>query len=391
MDLPSHPGSTEGTGLGRPSRRRLLVCADEMVGLGQARRTLAVLGRLADAAPELCSLVLTGSSIEPYVALPPRCDTVKLPTSNPRSPLELAPDELHRLRGRVALAAAEAFRPDVALVDKLPLGVGGELEPSVLALRASGCRLVLGLRDVDQGPSDPRARAVVRQHYDAVVVYGPVSAAGALDDLGVPVAHVGYLSTAERAVALTPDDLEPGYLLATTGAGHEGFRLLATLAEAIRRDPPPVRVVMVTGPLMGREAVRRLRALIAGLPVELFEFRPDMDRVLAGARAVVSTAGYNTVAEAVRAGRPALLVPRVRPGDEQLLRARRLADAGVQDMLHPDDLGVATLRAAVERLLARPFATPDLSEHRGAERAAELLSRLAGAEPGALAPRAADG
>jgi predicted glycosyltransferase len=391
MDLPSEQGSKDGTRPGRPSRRRVLVCADEMVGLGQARRTLAVLGRLADAAPELSSLVLTGSSIEPYVALPPRCDTVKLPTSNPRSPLELPPEELQRLRGRVALAAAEAFRPDVALVDKLPLGVGGELEPALLALRASGCRLVLGLRDVDRGPADPRAREAVRRHYDAVVVYGPASAAGAHDDLGVPVTNVGYVSTAERAVAIAPDDLEPGYLLATTGAGHEGFRLLATLAEAIRRDALPVRVVMVTGPLMSRDAVRRLRALVAGLPVELFDFRDDMDRVLAGARAVVSTAGYNTVAEAVRAGCPALLVPRVRPSDEQLLRARGLAEAGVQDMLHPDDLGVATLRAALERLLARKGATPDLSEHRGAERAAELLSRLARAERGVPTPRAARG
>jgi predicted glycosyltransferase len=101
-----------------------------------------------------------------------------------------------------------------------------------------------------------------------------------------------------------------------------------------------------------------------------------MDRLLAGARAVVGMAGYNTVAEVLRARRPALFVPRTRPGEEQLVRARAVAGLDGYAMLHPDDLAPETVRAAVGRLLEAPApgAPPDAFE--GADRAAALLAAL---------------
>ena len=102
-----------------------------------------------------------------------------------------------------------------------------------------------------------------------------------------------------------------------------------------------------------------------------------MDRVLAGARAVVGMAGYNTVAEVMRARRPGLLVPRTRPSQEQLVRARTVSEHPSYEMLHPDDLTPARLREALGRLLEleRPAAPPD--EFEGAERAGRVLSALA--------------
>jgi len=87
-------------------------------------------------------------------------------------------------------------------------------------------------------------------------------------------------------------------------------------------------------------------------------------------------AGYNTVAEVMRARKPALLVPRVHPISEQLLRARELGRRGLQDVLHPSDLSAPTMRRALEQLLERPQ-PPLVGEHfDGTERAADLLSRL---------------
>src|SRR3989442_813772 len=127
-----------------PSRdRRFIFYSNEMVGLGHLRRTLAIAAGLARTDDAVTSLVLTGSAVEPFFELPPRTDTVKLPVrqrgadGQPFSRLALDVEQLRTVRGRIALAAAESFQPRVAVVDKLPLGLGGELEPTLRALRAA--------------------------------------------------------------------------------------------------------------------------------------------------------------------------------------------------------------------------------------------------------------
>ena len=59
---------------------------------------------------------------------------------------------------------------------------------------------------------------------------------------------------------------------------------------------------------------------------------------IGGAEAVVSMGGYNTVCEVLAEDVPALVVPRVRPRQEQLVRAERLQDLGLVDTVHPDDV-----------------------------------------------------
>lgn len=364
-----------------------------MVGLGHLRRTLTIAGRLSRDYEGATSLVLTGSSTAPFFELPPGVDTVKLPSTTRDETgrrhahrLSVGLDHLETVRSSIALATAITFRPRAAVVDKYPLGLGGELEPTLAQLKMAGCKLVLGLRDIDDSPARVRrgwtdaTRQAIERYYDAVLVYGPPAAPDAIAcmgwDLSVPVHHVGYLGAPPPGLA--PDDVAPGYLLATVGGGRDGFGVLAAVAEAIRVRPLPCRTLLVTGPLMPDEAVRRLRALVDGLDAEVWRFRTDLPRLIAGARGVVGMAGYNTVAEVMRAHKPALFIPRVRPSEEQLMRARCLAESGVQDMLHPDDLEAATVRAALERLLSRPAPTVRPEHYDGSARSAELVAGLAG-------------
>jgi predicted glycosyltransferase len=373
---------------------RFIFYANELIGLGQLRRTLALAARLSAAECVPSSLILTGSPVEPALQLPPRVDTVRLPgRSRDRvgrqysARLALTTDELRSLRAQIALASATGFEPDVAVVDKLPLGHAGELKPTLEALKAGGrCKLVLGLRDIEDSPENVRRKwdletlRAIERYYDAILVYGPESTPDAIDCLGhlrldVPVHHVGYVGTAIPDAG--PPDLEDGYLLVTAGGGFDGYRLLATFAQALALRPVDRPVVMITGPLMADAQRRRLRELTAGLGIEVSEMRSDMEYVIAGARAIVSMAGYNTVSELMRARKPALLVPRSGPSEEQLIRARRLAASGVQDMLHPADLTAASLRAAIDRLLARTVSEPLPAHYGGTERAVEILSELA--------------
>ena len=62
--------------------------------------------------------------------------------------------------------------------------------------------------------------------------------------------------------------------------------------------------------------------------VEVIEFDNRMEELVAGAKAVVAMGGYNTYCEILSFDKPALIVPRVRPREEQLIRARRAADSG---------------------------------------------------------------
>jgi predicted glycosyltransferase len=392
IDVPKH-------GLRGP---RFIFYANELIGLGQLRRTLALAARVSNSDCSPSSLILTGSPIEPF-ALPPRVDTVKLPGRSRdnggrqySARLELDDDELRSLRSSIALASATSFLPDVAVVDKLPLGQAGELAPTLEALKQTArCRVVLGLRDIEDSPENvrrswgPEIRRAIQRYYDAIIVYGPESTPDAIDciehfELNVPVHHVGYVGTPVPESG--PADLDGEYVLVTAGGGFDGFRLLATFAEAVRLRPLNCRTLMVTGPLMASVERERLKQLTSGLGIVVCELRSDMEYVIAGARAIVSMAGYNTVSELMRARKPALLVPRTGPSEEQLIRARGLAAAGLQDMMHPADLTPPLLRDALDRLLQRvpPHNLP--TDHGGTERAAEILvelARSAAAEPAA--------
>jgi len=62
-------------------------------------------------------------------------------------------------------------------------------------------------------------------------------------------------------------------------------------------------------------------------------------------------AGYNTVSEIVSFKKRAVVVPRVHPAAEQLVRARRFADLGLVRMLHPNDATPDLLAESVHTAL----------------------------------------
>jgi predicted glycosyltransferase len=88
--------------------------------------------------------------------------------------------------------------------------------------------------------------------------------------------------------------------------------------------------------------------------VRYLDFVDDMAAHIGAADVIVAMGGYNSVCELLAAGRPALVVPRVSPRREQLIRAEALSARGMLHMVHPDEATPERLRAEIERLLARP-------------------------------------
>ncbi len=379
--------------------RRFLFFTNECVGLGHLRRSMGLARAVTGFDQAASALVVTGS---PAVsAYPPiaRVETAKLPqlarngAGDLHSPAMVAEaGHVQSMRARLAMTFAETFHPDVIVVDKTPSGINGELLPMLQSVRASGGpRVVLGLRDVEDDPDQVRRtwsaadlRQLIHRFYDAVLVYGPPGSPDALtslriENLGVPVHHVGYV--AAPLPTHGPADLPDDYLLVTVGGGVDGAEVARVLLQALRLRPLGIPTVLVTGPMMSEAELAELSDHASGLDVVLTRFRADLDAAIVGARAVVTMAGYNTVAEVLRAGRPALLVPRVRPSGEQWVRACMLAEQGLADVMHPDDLEPAAMRSALEKLLARPVSAAPQRDYSGAARAAELLSALARTGP----------
>jgi predicted glycosyltransferase len=375
--------------------RRYLFFTNECVGLGHLRRSMGLARAVTAFDPAASALVVTGSPAVSAYPPVPRVETAKLPQlarnadGDYHSPVRIAEaGHMQSMRARLAMTFAESFEPDVIVVDKTPAGINGELLPMLKSVRASGGpRVVLGLRDIEDDPDQVRRtwsatemRSLIGRYYDSVLVYGPPGSPDALtslriENLGVPVHHVGYVTS--PLPDKKPDDLPEDYLLVTMGGGVDGAEVAMVVLEALRRRPLGIATVLVTGPMMSADELVELTAAASGLDVVLTRFRSDLDAAIVGARAVVTMAGYNTVAEVLRAGRPALLVPRVRPSAEQWVRASMLAERGLVETMHPDELNPDAMRACLDRLLARPVTAAVRGDYGGAGRAAELLAGLA--------------
>jgi predicted glycosyltransferase len=335
------------------------------------RRNIAIAQELAGAAPSSI-LLIAGAREAALFTLPETTDTLALPalskdlTGAYRSrSLGLALEQIVRLRAHTLCAALAAFEPDVLIVDKLPSGVENELTHSFPLLRAMGTKLVLGLREVLDEPervcaewqrSD--AMAVLRDHYHAVWVYGdqkvfdPVVEYAIPDDVAQMVRYCGYIDrlagdrTVEQAARRHRElELPDGHLsVCLVGGGEDGYRLADAFARA--RLPEGSTGLVVTGPFMP-EAQQAALGEIARERSDLrvIGFLPDADTLIWQADEVISMGGYNTSCEILACGKRALIVPRVTPRREQLIRAERLSALGAVDLLEPGALSADALSA----------------------------------------------
>jgi predicted glycosyltransferase len=140
--------------------------------------------------------------------------------------------------------------------------------------------------------------------------------------------------------------------------------------------------VILTGPFMPAEARQRLHRRAAAHPrLRILEFVTDADLLLDRAERVVAMGGYNTVCEALSFEKWALIVPRVEPRQEQLIRAERMRGLGLLDLLHPDALCPRALSAWLAQDLGPPPRARERIDLNGLDKLPGLLAELLGAAP----------
>ncbi|MGE0212836.1 MAG: glycosyltransferase family protein [Parvibaculaceae bacterium] len=386
---------------------RVLMYSHDTFGLGHLRRCRTIAHSLVEDFKGLHVLIISGSPIAGAFDFKVRVDFVKIPsviklhngeyTSIDRH-IEL--DETLRMRTAMLRDTAKSFDPDIFIVDKEPLGLRGELEDTLNYLKATGCTLVLGLRDVLDSPEllaqEWQRKDMLRRIdalYNEIWVYGPERFWNPLNGLDVPAsieARMTYTGYLERTVpySLNRSQRSDGdYILVTTGGGGDGADLLRQVLAAYEHDRDlPIPALMVLGPFMPadeREEISR-RAERTGR-VSIIEFDSRIEKLMTDSQGLVGMCGYNTFCELLSFNKRALMVPRISPRMEQHVRASRAAELGLVDMLQPSEaVDPAVMAAALRRLPHRPLPSEIGYEHMMMglevvnERVQRLIARRAG-------------
>ncbi len=390
---------------------RIALYSPGIVGLGHLRRNLLISQSLAHSALQPVNLILAEArEASAYVnAMPPGMDCITLPglsksvngDCQPRY-LDISFEEMIHLRSRTIRSVLEAFEPDVLIVDNLPRGAYRELDPALELLRSAGStQCVLGLRDVLDDPeavhrdwSRWENEMAIRDYYQAVWVYGDPQIYNLPMECRFPadaaskVRYTGYLDQRMRLAALETaiDDpfralaLPRGRLiLCLVGGGQDGDRLAQAFVDS--ELPEGCNGVLVAGPFMSPAVVQDLhRHAALNARLRVLHFIPEPTLLLKRADRVIAMGGYNTVCEVLSFEKPALIMPRVRPRREQIIRAERLRDLGLIEMLHPEDLTPQTLSAWMARDVASPRVKGRIN-FEGLSRLPELVIEVLAARP----------
>lgn len=340
---------------------RYLFYSHDGYGLGHVRRNSLTARAVLDMDPTAVVSLVTGIDARPrWLEETPRMHVHRV------RPMLKAADGSYRHEGssfqsavrdreRIFATLVDEEHPDVIVVDRHPYGTAGELHAGLDAARRHGSALVLGLRDVLDDPSVVRDElrglgwAGVESLYDDVLVYGRRHFLDHEAEYGLtlPLHYCGWV--VERPQWNRGDS---NLLVVAAGGGGDGAAVFE-LGMRLLSHRPDLLGLFAPGPYADPEAVRRLGQLVSGR-ARIVTHAYACGRWFSRAEAILCMAGYNSTLEALASGQRPILVPRRKPRREQAIRAERLADLDLADVV--DEEADA---AEVAWLLQQPRALPE--------------------------------
>ena len=366
---------------------RIMVYSHDTFGLGNIRRMLAICEHLLEEIPQLSILLLSGSPMLQGFRLPRGLDYIKLPCLNRGSSGELAAKYLGmdvektvKMRSELIFSATVNFQPDLFLIDKKPLGIKNELTGAINYLHEQlpETKLELLLRDILDIPERTinewqknQYNQVICKFYQLLLIVGSQKVFDFCEEYKLPdiVANkarfCGYIRRFQRCRINTNirQELELAavdkLVVVTPGGGQDGYQLINTYLqgqELLNNSQYRIKSLVFCGPEMPEEQKQELYQAAAKFPqVQMREFTDDFISYLSAADAVVSMGGYNTICEILSAEKSAVIVPRIKPSQEQLIRSQRMQDLGLLISIHPDNLTSEVLIRQLFQILNNPL------------------------------------
>jgi predicted glycosyltransferase len=376
------PGNGHGPrrlGVDDLGQYRVLIYSHDSFGLGHLRRCRTIAHSLVAHQKKLNVLILSGSPIVGRFSFRSRVDFVRVPGIIKRRNgeytslnLDFHVEQTLALRASIIEHTARVFRPHLFLVDKEPLGLLGEVRSTLALLRRQGgTRLVLGLRDIMDDPTSlavewrrKRVIPALKRFYDRIWVYGvpqvydPIEAYGLPPEVAAKTTFTGYLPRETNPEVTLPASVQATvqqgpFLLVTPGGGGDGAQLVDATLTAYERfnGRLPWPALVVYGPFLPARDRAGFERRVARLSrVTTLEFHEHLENLVEKAAAVVCLGGYNTFCEVLSLKKRSLIVPRVTPRAEQLLRAEAAMGLGLAQALDPSRLTPETLAEAIIHL-----------------------------------------
>ncbi|MCW0234702.1 MAG: hypothetical protein OJJ21_13970 [Ferrovibrio sp.] len=362
----------------RSDGTRVLIYSHDTFGLGHLRRCRTIAHALVERHQDMSVLIMSGSPIIGSFDFRSRVDFVRVPgviklRDGQYTSLNLPMDieETLKIRAEIIQHTARVFDPDILIVDKEPLGLRGEVLPTMKMLKERGTRIVLGLRDVMDEPSAlapewerKNVMPALKNLYDQIWVYGLPQFCDPLEGITLPdrvrrkVVYTGYLPRTSGEPSpehQLPEITQRPFLLVTPGGGGDGEGLIDWVLRAYEStEMLPYPALIVLGPFMQKERRGEFLARVARLPrVEAITFDAHMEHLVQNAVGVLAMGGYNTFCEILSLDKRAIIVPRKRPRMEQFIRASRAQELGLIRMLEDDGQYDPTVMANALRNLPR--------------------------------------
>ena len=359
----------------RLDQSRILIYSHDSFGLGHLRRCRSIAHSLVAQYKGLSVLILSGSPIIGSFDFKARVDFVRIPGVIKLRDGEYTSLGLHidleqtlQMRESIIYHTAATFRPDIFIVDKEPTGLQGEVTSTLEMLKQQGVINVLGLRDIMDEPAQLKAewerkqvQPVLEDLYHYIWVYGLNEMGSPIEGLGLPssienkISYTGYL---DREIPnernwVTPISHDEPFILVTAGGGGDGVEMIDWVIRAYESDSDqPHRAIIVTGPFMPPTEQQEFHERCEALPnVEILTFDSHIELLMGKALAIIAMGGYNTFCEILTLDKPALIVPRSIPRQEQLIRAERAVKLGLISMLDPaGDRDPMQMAAAIRAL-----------------------------------------
>lgn len=378
------------------ARPTLLLYVQNLLGIGHLRRAAAISRAAVNGGFDV-TFVSGGMPVPDldvggadFLQLPPVRtidDDFKVLVDSAGTPIN---DDWKASRRDALLAIYDRIHPDILLTELFPFGrrqLRFELLPLLERAKAAipRPRVVCSMRDilVTKSRDDRNLEIVetINTYYDRILVHGDEQVITLAETFPMHDRIAGLLEY--TGYVLTPAEVGDtgvggtGEVVVSAGGGAVGRKTMPEvfrLREAVSMRDRPWR--FVTGHHMPDPIVAELKNQ-AGDSVIVERSRPDLPAVIERADLSISQAGYNTIAELMAAGTPAVVIP-FEGGieTEQRLRADLLAKRGHLEVVPEDGLTAAGLDKAMRAAHARGRRPMSHVRLDGAGRTAAVLHGL---------------
>ncbi len=423
----------------KPLRKRILFYSQHLVGVGHHFRNLQIVRVLArdhevhfaDGGRPIPGAEVP-DSVRRIQLTPIHLTLQGLASENPNRNIEEVLEE----RQRILRETVSHLRPDVFIIELFPFQ-RWPLRPELLpAIQTAGSvnpdvRVICSLRDIPLQaktaaldifpvpachPSGDRLRfysvpfggkihediGIARRYYeaacptlnacfDALLIHGDPRVSQLeehfpwVEDIAIPVIYTGYVSEKpngaleHRSLFGENPQNRNGFVLVSAGGGVDGYTLAAPCIEAWKSlyEQGAIEnrtMVIFSGLFVEETHFKALKQMCGDGPFRLERFAPNFLQWMRAADLSISRSGYNTCMNTLETCVRTLFVPS-KLSKDQHIRARKLADLGLAEVIHPDVLTPDRIADAIVRGLSHPLPRHTLALD-GAEQTRAFIENL---------------